>query len=67
MVTSYASLFSMNDLIRGKFWKLLSHESSHLLVVLDLVLKNDSVGSLRLLPCQRHSVSGDVLGLDGGN
>lgn len=44
-----------------------SHKSSHLLVVLDLVLEDDSVGSLRLLPRQRHSVSGDVLGLDGGN
>lgn len=67
LLTTYASLFNKEDLIRAKFWKLISHESSHLLVVLDLVLKNDSVGSLGLLPCQRHSVSSDVLGLDGGN
>lgn len=67
LLTTCASLFNKEDLIRAKFWKLLSHESSHLFVVLDLVLKNDSVGSLGLLPCQRHSVSSDVLGLNGGN
>jgi len=67
LLTTYACLFNKEDLIKATFWKLLSHESSHLLVVLDLVLKNDSVGSLGLLPCQRHSMSSDVLGLDGGN
>lgn len=40
---------------------------THLLVVLDLVLQDDAVGPLGLLPCQRHAVPGDVLGLDGRN
>lgn len=39
----------------------------HLLVVLDLVLQDDPVGSVRGLPGQRDGVSGDVLGLDGGH
>lgn len=40
---------------------------THLLIVLDLVLQDDAIGPLRLLPCQRHTVPGDVLGLDGCN
>lgn len=40
------------------------HLSPHLLVVFDLVLQDDPVGFLRLLPGQGDGVSGDVLGLD---
>ena len=40
------------------------HFPPHLLIVFDLVLQDDPVGFLRLLPGQGDGVSGDVLGLD---
>lgn len=37
----------------------------HLFVVLDLILQDDPIGSLRWLPRQRDGVSRDIFGLDG--
>lgn len=45
----------------------ISHGTPHLLVVLDLILQDDPVGSIRWLPGQWDGVSCDILRLDGSH
>lgn len=45
-------------------WKL-SHSITYLLVILDLILQDDTIGPLWWLPGQWDGVSGDILCLDG--
>lgn len=39
--------------------------AAHLFIELDLVFQDDPIRSVRLLPCQRQAVPGDVSHLDG--